>query len=502
MLARDTLAPTVGPSAVHTYLRELAYSLCEQREMPVVVTDLIANYLDEQDLSLISILSRNLNDQANLIIYYHIALDFTDAIQSGRTAALLLRTLLTSRTAANNVRSLSLTGDPLIQWREEAAHGDEAAEIPLRGMSPPEIFIDLSTFNLTEIALYKKMIGSSLAPTQTSDLSLRMPKLCLDIISLTTYLQDLYISSDHFRYPDFRKGLRDIGEAGGLRTLRSSSLCLDVIDSISRHITAVLDWDDALLTPFLAPGIESIAIVTALQPEAVSHLRTTSITRLVLHHCQVQDSDFDSVLAATPQLRYLEYHASVDYNWFKPSWGPGPTPALLELEPLFAALHHVSNALEELVASQEFDEDCIHFHPTYAAEFERPFRPSYELSKMRHLHTLSIPYLSLLGWKPKKGKKCEWHKILPTSLRQITLTDDIDECLINDRWTDESLMPVIKDLLNWLITRKEAIGAPKFALLLRHAWSDFNEPVRQNLFTLCEERGILCAIEKLRKDHV
>lgn len=94
------------------YICPLVYSLCEQRKLPVLVTDLIARDLDVQDLLTICILSPTLNREANSIIYKDIVLDFSEE-HSRQRATLLLRTLLTAPTAASNVRSLSLIGDPL-----------------------------------------------------------------------------------------------------------------------------------------------------------------------------------------------------------------------------------------------------------------------------------------------------------------------------------------------------------------------------------------------------
>lgn len=62
-------------------------------------------------------------------------------------------------------------------------------------------------------------------------------------------------------------------------------------------------------------------------------------------------------------------------------------------------------------------------------------------------------------------------------------------------------MLVISGLLGWLATYRQGNGASKFALRLFQSETDFNEPVRQKLSMLCKEYGILCLIEKLRKDR-
>ena len=149
-----------------------------------------------------------------------------------------------------------------------------------------------------------------------------VPRLCLDIINLLHYhLEDLQITPDCFRYSDFRDNLRGMFDSGEFPNLQSSSLCLDVIYGRRyTHINAVRDWDDILLTPFMAPNSHSIKAVMTLNPEAVSQMCTSSITRLILHHCQIQESNLNGLLAATPRLCNLEYHASVDFNWLKRHW--------------------------------------------------------------------------------------------------------------------------------------------------------------------------------------
>ena len=481
----------------------LVYSLCDQRNVPVLVTNLIAGYLDEQDLLIISTLSRKLNVQAISVIYREIVIDLSYTACSRRKAVLLLRTLLTNRTAASHVRSLVLTGDPLSQWRKQTPLVDDSIEHTFRGKVPPEIPFDLSAFTGDEIEMYQRKTDSLFMTMRTSRWQISLPKLCLDIISLVLRLQDLDISSDYFRYPDFREGLRNIVDLGGLQNLQCSTLCLDVVRGKRRHINVVRDWDDALLTPFLATNIKSITAVITLQPEALSQLRISPITRLNLHHCQVQDFDLNAVLAATTRLSYLEYHASVDLSWYRSRNGShyGRRRGL-GLAPLFDALHHVSDTLKELLTFQKFEEDDWYPLSGDAAGLEPPFREHHEMSKLKHLHKLKIPYASLLGWTRKEGYSWEWHNILPASLRRITLTDDLCENFSIDPWEDESLMPVFSGLLEWLGSSRHGDQRPEFGLLLLQSDDDFNRPVRETLYQLCAKHGILCNIEKLHADRI
>ncbi|KAF2723707.1 hypothetical protein K431DRAFT_344586 [Polychaeton citri CBS 116435] len=275
-----------------------------------------------------------------------------------------------------------------------------------------------------------------------------LPRLCLDIIDLVTHLQDLDVSSDYFRYPEFCAGLRERVNKGGLQSLQSSSLCLDLPRLDPSGIDAVQYWEDALLTPFLATNIKFIAAVMTLSPQIVSQLHISSLTRLVLHHSQAGHFDLSGLLTTTPSLFYLEYHALVDYGWLNEAhWSKqNPRPSY-GLEALLDALHHVSDTLKELVTSQIIYEDCPRFHTSYGADYELPFRVHEEMSKLEHLHALSIPYASLLGWRCKPDQDWVWRNILPPSLRQINLTDDPTENILIDRWTDESLMPVFSGLL-------------------------------------------------------
>lgn len=62
-------------SATSVDLRNLVYKLCERRQVPLLVTDMIAGYLVHSDVFSISILSRSLNAQAMAILYSDIAVD-------------------------------------------------------------------------------------------------------------------------------------------------------------------------------------------------------------------------------------------------------------------------------------------------------------------------------------------------------------------------------------------------------------------------------------------
>ena len=239
-----------------------------------------------------------------------------------------------------------------------------------------------------------------------------------------------------------------------------------------------------------------------LNPEAVSHLRPSSITQLTLYHCQVQEFDLDSLLAASPSLRYLEYHALVDYRWYTTHWNRSRMSRSLGLEPLFGALHHVRHTLTELVTSQKFDMDSHYFEQSFAAGQEAPFRHVYELSKMKYLHTLVIPYASLLGWEEKDWKIFDWHRIMPPSLHNVTFTDKLSENFASIGWEDQSLMPVFSDLASWLATHARGDHLPKFTLRLLQTDTEFNKAARQELSRIFEKHGVLCTVEKLLKDRI
>lgn len=293
---------------------------------------------------------------------------------------------------------------------------------------------------------------------------------------------------------------------GYFQKLQDCNLCLDLLDRKRRHPSVVQDWDSALLTPFMAPYVKSIATVVSLKPEAIRQLRPGGfcITRLVLHHYQIQDSDLSAILAATPKLQYFEYHATTDYSWLRLITSPQrkePTSEhCIGFGPLYDALHSVSDSLTELHTSQGFDEDSIHFNESYVIGHEPPFHQPKELSKLKQLHTLTIPYMTLLGWN---CKDCDWkwNEILPSSLRHVILTDNLMDSCFADCWTDESLMPVILSLVDWMSANQRGDKTAVFSLHLFQLVSDFNEPVRLKLSRMCEERGVRCSIKKVRSDR-
>jgi len=324
--------------------RSLAYNLCEKRELPLLVTDLIAEYLVYRDLFNISILSRSLSAEANAIIYRDIVVDLDGSERCVRKASLLFRTLLTSEAAAQAVRTLSLAGDPLQDWRNRTSRiqDGESVEGPLRGVIPPGMYTDLTGFTRGEIELYQQLAASMRSTIEVPVWALRM---CA--IRLTT-VQTLSVSSDYFRFLDFRSAWQDMVRDASMIQLRSCSSCLDLLHGKRRHASVVKDWDGALLTPIVLSGIESFAAVVSLESEAVRQLRPggSSITRLTLHHYQIQDFDLSSLLAATPNLRYLKYHASIDYAWATSPRRNVASKHGVGLEPLFHALHRVGHSFK------------------------------------------------------------------------------------------------------------------------------------------------------------
>lgn len=208
----------------------------------------------------------------------------------------------------------------------------------------------------------------------------------------------------------------------------------------------------------------------------------------------------NSLLTATPNLRYLKYHAVTDWGWQSAIRDGERLEHGVGFESLYNALHHVSDSLQELHVSQEFDEDSFHFNQSHASEEEPPFRQREELSDLKRLHTLTIPFATLLGWK---CKECvwDWDKTLPSSLRRIIWTDDLRESCFGERWNDQNLMPVISGLVGWLSSSQRGNEAAEFGLHLDILGSDFNEPVRQQLLRMCEESGVRCSIEKARADR-
>lgn len=488
-------------SLVGDDFRNLAYKLCEGRKVPLLATDIIAGFLVHRDLFKINVLSRSLNEQANAIIYRDVVVDLDGSAQAVTKASLLCRTLLTCENAARAVRSLSLAGDPLQDWREgfTTLSSSHSIEGPLRGRVAPAIHADLTNFTKAEIELYDNLAASASASTRPTTSEVPVWALYLHTLRLVPRIQDFSVSSDYFRFPDFRSTLEDMARDPSTEKLRSCSLCLDLLSGEDRHACVAEDWDSALLALIAAPKVQSLAAVVCLAPENVRQLRLgeSSITRLVLHHYQIRDSDLNTLLAATPNLKFLEYRATTDFGWARPPYGT-PQPSVGH-EPLFNSLHHVSDSLQELHISHEFDEDSFHYQIGWASEHEPPFRQRGELSGLKRLHTLTIPYATLLGWK---HKECvwEWDTILPPSLRRIVLTDGLQVNCFDDPWTDENLMPVISRLLEWLTAPQRGIVTAEFGMHLDTIQNDFNEPERQELHRMCAERGVRCSIKKMRAD--
>jgi hypothetical protein len=122
--------------------------------------------------------------------------------------------------------------------------------------------------------------------------------------------------ADSIAMLEFRDCLIGNTEAGSFPRLKRSNFCTNVMygSRWNPHINVVRYWNGILLAPVSIPGIMTINTVMALQPESVRRLRRTTLTRLTLQHCQIDEFNLDGLLAATPRLLYLEYHASVEIH--------------------------------------------------------------------------------------------------------------------------------------------------------------------------------------------
>lgn len=491
-------------------LRGLIHMLCEQREVPLLVTDLIAGYLEFHDLFKFTTISRGLKTLAYASIYRHITAELNGSDQCTRKTTLLSRTIFTSESAMQAVRVISLAGEPLQIWRRtfSTLEGNDSAEGPIRDRRPPEIVTDVATFCRREIELYNEAAAKARMRPLANDLPVWA--LYLSVLRNAPHVRELSITSDYFRSPGFRDALQDMAGQGSLQQLQSCSMCLDLprAEPVGerRHPIAVQDWDRELLMPLVAmPNLSSLAFVASLGIEAVQQLRpgVSMLTHLDLYHYQVQDDDLDSFLAATTNLTYFKYHAQSDYGWashlIRHHRQPGSKPDGdgCGLEPLFYALHHLSK-LQELHTSHDFDQDSIHFVNAQPLEFEPVFRQKHQLSNLKQLHTVTIPYASLLGWT-YKDCTWDWDQLLPPSLQHVTLTDDLQQYIDNDEWTDEYLVPILTDLVKCISRRGER--AASFSLHLATVSEDFNKPVREELGRMCEALGVRCTIKKTQADR-
>ena len=197
----------------------VVYDLCQYRALPILVTDMISEYLDDEIVFTISTLSRALNASANAIIYRDIICHPADAPAfEGQKAVQLLRSLLSNPTLANHIKSLTVTGEIQLE--------DEDIGLPWPDVGPPEVLVTLADFSSEDLEGYKRTFGLLPSP---SDRHIFLQTLVLNILGLVPNLEELYIGSEYFYHPDFRAGMRTLIGLGGLEHLRKCSLHLDLL---------------------------------------------------------------------------------------------------------------------------------------------------------------------------------------------------------------------------------------------------------------------------------
>lgn len=271
-----------------------------------MVTDIIASYLDKSVIHTLSKVSKVLNEYAIPLIYHDIEL-----ADHGRKTALLLRTLLTNTPAAECVRTLVLSGDLRLLWKQGTTQTNR----------PAEIVTELPAFTTREIELHCKLTDTCFTKIESLSIQVALPKLCLNIISLCSQLEDLSISSVYLQCPEIAdsfEAMAKTGDFGSLKNLRTCRLCFDLLTEQPQEQFDIFQArDHAALMPLSAPNIEALSVAMTLAPGITNGLRATSITRLTLHHCQEQESSLDDLFSAMPKLRYLEYLASVNVDWWR-----------------------------------------------------------------------------------------------------------------------------------------------------------------------------------------
>lgn len=475
------------------HINVLVHNLCRPRGLPVLATDIIASYLDKSVIHTLSKVSKKLNEYAMPLGYHDIKLD------SGRRTALLLRTLLTNTLAAECVRTLVLSGDMLLSLKQGTTQAN----------NPAETVMELPAFTPREIELQCKLTDTCFTTIQSLSIQVALPKLCLNIISLCSQLEDLSISSVYLRseITDTFEAMAKTGDFGSLKNLRTCRLCFDLLtEHPQEHPQEQFDifqaWDHAALMPLSAPNIETLSVAMTLAPGITNGLRATSITRLTLHHCQEQESSLDDLFSAMPKLRYLEYLASVNVDWWRSlrRRNPDDRPDI-GLELLYRSLYRLKDTLEELVAGQVYICANEYFRE---GGLERghglPDRHLNNLSIMGHLHTLSIPYMSLLGREAKDASRYDWHATLPRLLRSLTLTDHLAEndCNYQPTWDDASLLPAFTSLLDAMVVFRSGPESSRFALVFHQSGcEDVTRSTQEKLDALCQDRDISFSVEKL-----
>lgn len=204
------------------HINVLVHNLCRPRGLPLLVTDIIASYLDKSVIHTLSKVSKKLNEYAILLGYHDIKLDFGRYADCGRKTALRLRTLLTNTPAAKCVRTLVLSGDLLLSWKQGTTQAN----------NPAETVMELPAFTPREIELQCKLTDTCFTTIQSLSIQVALPKLCLSIISLCSQLEDLSISSVYLRCPEITdtfEAMAKTGDFGSLKNLRTCRLCFDLL---------------------------------------------------------------------------------------------------------------------------------------------------------------------------------------------------------------------------------------------------------------------------------
>lgn len=377
----------------------LVATLCHGFGVHTEITNMISKLISPNDIRKLGCVSRQLHDWAESITYREITLDFTDCARTGARAVLLLRTLLASDSAGGNIERLSLSGDPLADWRRGLFGHNESVEHAVKLTDVRRVLVPLQSFTSDEFSRFSGNLELLGIRDTLSDQDLSLPGLCCGIIQCASSLQDLQVSSDYFRFREFRDGLRSIARLGHLDGLRTADLCTDIMRGF-RHMIAIEEWDEILLQVFSASQVQQLKTLTAMHPGRLDLSPMSALTCLVLDHHQCHDYDLKALFMATPALRHLEYTAWIDYNSL-PSFIYGRRPPELHhrvpegslgLDRLFESLELVRVSLCTLITSVWITEDSPHFQEEYGSGFEPRFDISKGLAHLDALETLMIPY--------------------------------------------------------------------------------------------------------------
>lgn len=493
--------------------------LIDPTQIPDEVLLLVVGHVGKTKVQDLCLISRALNDLVTPLLYERVTFTWREEVHQRHgsnavrcferadpcKAHLLVRTLVSRPQLASFVRFLTLEGDVLnslafIDRYKPMLDIQEGRKIEECVYEWPLAYFSAHHFRGHEIHLLEEHVKElnrifSLADACQSGFhpGLLSGKTILDLLFVVlSRLQGLKVAWGFSKICNLEKLL----SLGAFKCLTGFEY------EIGKDQMLLVGWQDYLHSLLSCDTVDSLT--TTIPYTDLGVLRTvtgSSLKNLALRWSRVANEHLEPLLAATPQLQSFLYQ--VTFNEINGSRELRPDIPTMDCYRLNSALSHVSATLERLVIDVKFKPHTELFIFEEAGIYEGMTGHLHVLRGFSKLQFVSVPYMLLLGWSPDHVITGKLGDVLPSSLKELLLTDDMCRTTNfgdSNGWYDQLLYPVLEE---FLLSTADADSRHRDLSVTLHIRDldfdnadEWNAPMRARLESCSRGSSITCSVRK------